>query len=172
MKYLSFIWICTLGLFIYPFMYKVSADTSLTTPNHQIIGKWYLNSQEMLINGKEIHQHFEEMAAQVSAKSGHAVDPSLLADKFRKGFRGIPEGTVFEFNNDFSYSIIMPDHQVQQGFWRIKNDLTIVLNAQEEEMHLEIKSIEKDAATVAIKEEKNTSGSRYVKMELIIDLTR
>lgn len=126
----------------------------------------------MLINGKEIHQHFEEMAAQVSAKSGHAVDPSLLADKFRKGFRGIPEGTVFEFNNDFSYRIIMPDNQVQQGFWRVKNDLTIVLNAQEEEMHLEIKSIEKDAATVAIKEEKNPSGSRYVKMELIIDLTR
>ncbi|MEK6477402.1 hypothetical protein WJR50_07705 [Catalinimonas sp. 4WD22] len=172
MRYLSFTWIYTLGLFIHPFVYKLSTDAFVTPPNHQILGKWYLNSQEMLINGKEIHQHFEEMAAQVSAKSGHAVDPSLLADKFRKGFQGIPEGTVFEFNEDFSYRIVMPDNQVQQGFWRIKNALTIVLNAQEEEMYLEIRSIEKDAATVAIKEEKNTGGSRYVKMELIIDLTR
>lgn len=171
MKYIYLIWICSLGLVSFHSP-RPHADASIEL---QIIGKWYLLDQEMLINGKEIHQHFEEVAASLSSKSGYQLDPYILAEKFRKGFRGIPSGTVFEFNDDFSYQIILPDKQVQRGLWRVKNAQTIVLNAEEQQMHMEIKSMEDGLATVSIKEEKIDSemdGGRYVKMELIIDLSR
>lgn len=173
MKYLSFVWICSLGLFSNQFP-KIES-MAIPSVEHKIMGTWYLRDQEMLINGKEINQHFEEVAIQLSAKSGHSLDPTLLADKFRKGFRGIPAGTVFEFNDDFSYRIILPDEQIQRGMWRVRNAQTLVLNAQEQEMYMEIKSIGEELATVSIKEEKVDSemnGSRYIKMELVIDLSR
>ncbi|WPP50066.1 hypothetical protein [Catalinimonas niigatensis] len=173
MKYLSFVWVLSLGLFNHPFL--TSYVLPVPSIEQKIMGKWHLLNQEMLINGKEVDQHFEEVAAVLSSRAGHQLDPYLLADKFRKGFRGIPSGTIFEFNDDFSYRISMPDGQIQQGLWRVKNAQTIILNAQEQEMYIEIRSIGEELATISIKEEKTDSemnGGRYVKMELVIDLSR
>jgi hypothetical protein len=174
MKYIHFIWVLSLSIYMNSFSGSVPFS-SLPSVEHKIMGRWYLVDQEMLINGMEINQHFEEIAATLSTKSDAQLDPHLLASKFRKGFRGIPSGTVFEFNDDFSYRIILPDKQIQDGLWRIKNTQTIVLNAQEQEMHIEIRAIGEERATISIKEEKidhETNGGRYIKMELVMDLSR
>lgn len=173
MKYLSFVWVFSLGLFYHQL--PTPHVSFIPSIEQKIMGKWHLLDQEMLINGKEVDQHFEEIAAALSSRAGHQFDPYVLADKFKKGFRGIPSGTIFEFNDDFSYRISMPDGQIQHGLWRVKNVQTIVLNAQEQEMHMEIRSIGKKLATISIKKEKTDSdvnGGRYVKMELVIDLSR
>lgn len=172
MRHYSFTWIWVLGLFINPSWEDTSEKAPAAIVDHQIMGKWYLRDQEMRINGKEINQHFEEMAAQVSANSEYQLDPVLLVKKFRKGFRGIPEGTVFEFKNDYSYQIVFPDKQVQQGFWKVKDEQVVVLNGSDKEMHMEIRSLEAQMAKVVIRDVSNAASSRQMQMELIIDLSR
>lgn len=173
MKYLTLLWICSLGTYVNPL--TTGRFFPLSAPAHDIIGKWYLREQAMFINGKEVDQHFSEVAATLAAESGYQLDPYMLADKFKKGFRGIPSGTIFEFNDDFSYRIILPNHQIQQGMWRIKNAQMIVLYAHEQQMQLEIRSMEAEIATISIQEEKiddDMPGSRSMKMELLIGLSR
>lgn len=165
--------ICICSWFVFAFSPVDEAED--LNIGHKIVGKWYLRSQEMYINGKQIDEHFEEMAVHLSSRTGRNFNPSALAHKFRRGFKGIPSGTVFYFKDDYSYEILLPDQQIQKGMWRVKNAQTIVLNAQDKEMHVEIRSLENEEATISIKEEKSTtevSGGHYMRMELVMDLSR
>ncbi len=176
MKHLRFTQLCQIGFFI-GFVASPVTVSSFTYPViiHQILGEWYLEEQEMLINGKDFDLHFEEMAAQMTASTGHQFNPRALADKFREGYQGIPTGTKFKFNDDFSYSIELPNSSVQQGMWQVKSAHMLLLQAQGDEMYLEVKNINEKKATFSIVEEKanaSTNGSRYQKMEIVIDLSR
>lgn len=141
----------------------------------QIVGTWYLEDQEMLINGNEINEHFEELAAQLSASSDYRVDPQMLAKKFKEGFKGIPDGTIFKFEDDFSYRIILPDDRVQTGMWRIKNGNDILLQAVDQELLLRVKNLSAEKAVFSIREakvESQLSAGGYTVMELILGLSR
>ncbi len=143
--------------------------------SEQILGTWYLEEQEILVNGREISEHFEDLAAQLSSLNDHEVDPRILADKFREKFNGIPAGTIFTFRNDFSYRIELPDHKVQQGMWRIRNGSGILLQAADHELLLRIKALGKENFVFSIREAKVDSqlgAGGYTVMELVLGLSR
>jgi len=153
----------------------VTNSADLENVAEQIIGTWYLEEQEMLINGKHVDQHFEDLAAQLSAGSNYKVDPHMLAKKFRKGFNGIPTGTRFTFNDDFSYAIILPDGKVQSGMWRVSNGSDVLLQAANQELLLRIRDMDKENAIFSIREAKVDShlgAGGYTVMELVLDLSR
>lgn len=143
--------------------------------SEQILGTWYLKEQEILVNGKDIDEHFEDLAAQLSSFNQDHVDPRILAEKFRKNFNGIPTGTIFTFRHDFSYRIELSDHKVQEGMWRIRNGSGILLQAADQELLLRIKDLGKENAVFSIREAKVDSqlgAGGYTVMELVLDLSR
>jgi len=140
-----------------------------------IVGTWRLESQQMLINGKAIDDHFDDLAAHLSASSAYEIDPNTLSRKFREGFQGIPSGTVFTFYDNYAYQIELPGESVQTGMWRIKNKTNIVLQAEEHEMVLLIRELDLENAVVSIRESRVDSqlgAGGYTVMELVLDLSR
>lgn len=140
-----------------------------------IVGTWHLESQQMLINGKEIHAHFDDLAAHLSANSAYEIDPQSLAQKFKEGFKGIPSGTVFTFYDNYSYQIALPGKPPQNGMWRIKNKTGILLQAKDHEMLLLIRDLDQNNAILSIREAKVDSqlgAGGYTVMELVLNLGR
>lgn len=162
-------------LTILSFKQALNEQPSPLEIKEHIVGTWYLESQQMLINGKEIYAHFDDLAAHLSASSAYEIDPQTLAKKFKEGFNGIPSGTVFTFNDDYSYQISLPGKPTQSGMWRIKNRKSILLHGKGHEMVLLIKELEQDDAVFSIREAKVDSqlgAGGYTVMELVLDLKR
>jgi hypothetical protein len=140
-----------------------------------IVGKWYLEEQELLINGQAIDQHFEQMARELQSSNGNEIDPSMLARKFRRGYRGIPSGTVFSFSDDYSYRIDIPGKPSQSGMWKLRNHQQLELLAGGQVMIMEIKGLERQSAVFAIRDERPESSlapGEYTIMELVLRLSR
>jgi len=142
--------------------------------DQQIVGEWSLVGQEMRINGQALDQHFEEVAAYLTAHSQTNISAESLARKFKKGYRGIPDGTRLEFQDNFVYHIIFPDQRRQEGFWKVQNGQNIVLFADQQELKLEIQFINQRNAEVIIQEKRtdDSPSSRQTVMELILRLQR
>lgn len=176
MIYMSLIWLTFLSfLFNVPGNQQYARDEVPYSVAEKIVGTWYLEEQEMFINGKEIYEHFEDLAAQLSANSDYRVNPQLLAKKFRQGFNGIPTGTVFIFEDNFSYRIILPNKETQTGMWRIRNDNDVLLQAADQELLLRVKDLSEDSVVVSIREAKVDSqlgAGGYTVMEIVMGLSR
>jgi hypothetical protein len=173
---MRFAWQTALYIFaILSFKQALNDQPSSLEVEKHIVGTWYLESQEMLINGKEIHAHFDDLAAHLSASSAYEIDPQTLAKKFKEGFNGIPSGTVFTFYDNYSYQIEIPAKPTQRGMWRIKNQTNLLLQAKNHEMLLLIRDLEPDNAVFSIREAKVDSqlgAGGYTVMELVLNLGR
>ena len=178
MNYLSFLLICILPLhWDSVFLEPNSAISPDPTPHtiSSIVGTWYLSNQEVLINGKEIEKHFEDLAEHLSAENSQSIDPYSLADRFKKGYKGIPEGTKLELRDDYSYSITIPEQQEQQGYWQVKKGQTLLLQSGQEQIKLNIMALDSTLAVFSIREENMQSGlnaGSYAVMELILNFSR
>lgn len=173
---MRFAWQTALYIFaILSFKQALNDQPSPLEVEKHIVGTWYLESQQMLINGKEIHAHFDDLAAHLSASSAYEIDPQTLAQKFKEGFSGIPAGTVFTFYDNYAYQIEIPGKPTQSGMWRIKNSTSILLQAKRHEMILLIRDLDPENAVLSIREAKVDSqlgAGGYTVMELVLDLTR
>lgn len=178
MNYISFLWILALPLhWGSPFFGSHPATFSDPAPYtiSHIVGSWYLTEQEVLINGKGIEKHFEDLAVHLSAENSQSIDPYLLADRFKKGYKGIPEGTKLELRDDYSYSIIIAEQQEQQGYWQLKKGQTLLLQSGQEQIKLNIMALDSTLAVFSIREENMDSGlnaGRHAVMELILNFSR
>ncbi|MFP4089802.1 MAG: hypothetical protein ACLFUB_05770 [Cyclobacteriaceae bacterium] len=140
-----------------------------------ITGVWHLKGQELLINGKAVDQHFEDMARQLQASTGSSIDPDAMAHRFRKSYKGIPNGTVFTFHDNFSYRIDMPGKPSQTGMWKMKNSQQLLLHGGGQVMTVEVKDIEQKSAVFAIRDERpesSLSPGEYTVMELLLHFRR
>ena len=141
-----------LGLLLTATLFACNKDDEQLSTEVGIIGKWTVESADVMINGKSFESYVEESISQLKSQLGDSYDEQM-AELMKEGLSDLDfseefENTTIEFKEDKT-AIVTDDEGTQEGTWSV-NDKTLIVTVDDVPQTFTVRSLTNSNASLSM----------------------
>jgi len=142
-----------LGLLLTFTLLSCNKDDEQLSTEVGIIGKWTIESADVMINGKSFESFIDESISQLKNQLGDSYSDEM-AELMKEGFAELDfseefENTVIEFKEDKT-AIITDEDGTQEGTWSADNKVLIVTIGNDDPQRFTVLSLTSSNASLSL----------------------